>query len=132
MRLHLFSAVSTLKYGLDILFNEEDIKVDKLYGHGGYFKTREVGQRIMSAATGGPVTVMETAGEGGAWGMAVLALYLVSPENVTLSEFLNDKIFAGEEGTTITASEEEIKGFDEFMKTFKDVIPVERCAVEVL
>jgi len=132
MRLHLFSAVSTLKYGLDILFNEEDIKVDKLYGHGGYFKTKEVGQRIMSAATGGPVTVMETAGEGGAWGMAVLALFLASGAGESLSDFLNGKIFAGEEGTTLTATEEEIKGFNEFMKTFKETLPVEKAAVSSL
>ncbi len=132
MRLHLFSAVSTLKYGLDILFNEEDIKVDKLYGHGGYFKTKEVGQRIMSAATGGPVTVMETAGEGGAWGMAVLALFLASGAGESLSDFLNGKIFAGEEGTTLTATEEEIRGFNEFMKTFKETLPVEKAAVSSL
>ena len=83
----------------------------------------------MSAATGGPVTVMETAGEGGAWGMAVLALYLRYAGERSLSEFLNEKIFAGEEGMTITATEEEIKGFDEFMKTFKATIAVEKAAV---
>ena len=130
MRLHLYSAVSTLKYGMDILFNEEDIKVDKLYGHGGYFKTEEVGQRIMSAATGGPVTVMQTAGEGGAWGMAILALYLEKAGKESLSDFLSNEIFAGQEGTTITATKEEIDGFNEFMKVFKSTLPIERAAVE--
>lgn len=131
MRLHLYSAVSTLKVGLDILLKEEDVKVDKLYGHGGFFKTKEVGQRIMSAATGGPITVMETAGEGGAWGMAVLALYLMN-NKVSLSEFLNGTIFAGEEGTTITADADEVAGFDKFMELFNATIPVEKAAVEVL
>ena len=132
MRFNLFSAVSTLKYGLDILFKEEEIKVDKLYGHGGYFKTPEVGQRIMSAATGGPVTVMETAGEGGAWGMAILALYLLNSSEGSLSDFLNNKIFAGQEGTTVTATAEEVEGFEKFMETFKATIPVEQAAVDTL
>ena len=143
MRLHLFSAVSTLKVGLDILLREEDVKVDKLYGHGGFFKTPEVGQRIMSAATGGPITVMETAGEGGAWGMAILALYLtkviggaddntVKEGSLTLPDFLNNSIFAGESGSTVTATEDEIRGFDSFMESFKAALPIEKAAVETL
>ena len=143
MRLHLFSAVSTLKVGLDILLREEDVKVDKLYGHGGFFKTPEVGQRIMSAATGGPITVMETAGEGGAWGMAILALYLtkviggaddntVKEGSLTLPDFLNNSIFAGESGSTVTATSEEIQGFDSFMESFKAALPIEKAAVDTL
>ncbi len=143
MRLHLFSAVSTLKVGLDILLREEDVKVDKLYGHGGFFKTPEVGQRIMSAATGGPITVMETAGEGGAWGMAILALYLtkviggaddntVKEGSLTLPDFLNNSIFAGESGSTVTATSEEIQSFDSFMESFKAALPIEKAAVETL
>lgn len=132
MRLHLYSAVSTLKYGLDILFNEEQVKVDKLYGHGGFFKTPEVGQRIMSAATGGPVTVMETAGEGGAWGIAILALYASLENKPSLSDYLNNTIFAGESGSTITASDEDIAGFNAFMETFKKTLPIEKAAVETL
>ena len=132
MRLHLYSAVSTLKVGLDILLKEEDVKVDKLYGHGGFFKTKEAGQRIMSAATGGPITVMETAGEGGAWGMAVLALYLIDKGDKSLSDYLSSVIFAGQEGETLTASPEEVAGFDEFMKLFKAAIPVERAAIDAM
>ena len=132
MRFNLYSAVSTLKVGLDILLKEEQVKVDKLFGHGGFFKTPEVGQKIMSAATGGPVTVMETAGEGGAWGIAVLALFLMKKEGRSLSEFLNEVIFAGEEGVEITASQEEIDGFDSFMKTFNATLPIEKAAVETL
>ncbi len=132
MRLHLYSAVSTLKVGLDILLQGEGVRVDRLYGHGGFFKTKEVGQRIMSAATGGPITVMETAGEGGAWGMAVLALYMAAAESTSLSAYLNEVIFAGEKGVTVTAEEEEIRGFDRFMETFKATIPVEKAAVDTL
>ena len=138
MRLHLYSAVSTLKAGLDILFQEEGVKVDRMYAHGGFFKTREVSQRIMSAATGGPITVMETAGEGGAWGMAVLALYLmktggsVSKSAVTLSDFLDNVIFANEEGITITATDNEIKGFNDYMKVFLDSKSLEKSAIDVL
>ena len=132
MRLNLYSAVSTLKVGLDILLKSEGVKVDQLFGHGGFFKTKEVGQRIMSAATGGPITVMETAGEGGAWGMAVLALYMAAAKEKTLSEFLNQTIFAGEEGTTITATAEEIEGFNKFMETFKKALPIEKAAIEAL
>ena len=132
MRHNLFAAVSTLKYGMDILLKEEGIEFDKLYGHGGYFKTKEVGQRILSAATGGPITVMETAGEGGAWGIAVLALFMSKAKDMSLSEYLSDIIFKGEEGYTVMASQEEIDGFDNYMKTFKNVLKVERAAVEGL
>ena len=132
MRLHLISAVSTLKVGLDILLKEEAVKVDKLYGHGGFFKTKEVGQRILSAATGGPVTVMETAGEGGAWGIAVLALYMAQTGGESLSDYLNHQIFAGEEGSTVQATTEEIAGFDTFMKKFHAALTVEQAAVDAL
>ena len=157
MRLHLYSAVSTLKVGLDILLRDEGVKVDKLFGHGGFFKTPEVGQRIMSAATGGPITVMETAGEGGAWGMAVLALYMnclndakymndhgvvesvddhvetnAASDKMSLAEFLDNNIFAGESGSTTTATPEEIAGFDSFMESFKKALPIEQAAVNAL
>ena len=129
MRLHLYSAVSTLKVGLDILFKEEDVKVDKLYGHGGFFKTKEVGQRILSAATGGPITVMSTAGEGGAWGIAILALYMIQGTDRTLSDYLTDKVFDGFAGDTVTADKSEIEGFDNFMKLFNAALPIERVAI---
>ncbi len=132
MRFNLFSAVSTLKYGLDILFKEEKVEVDKLYGHGGFFKTKEVGQRIMSAATGGSVSVMETAGEGGAWGMAVLAIYMLNGKDKSLSDYLNVTIFDGQEGMTVTATQEEIDGFDRFMEVFKATLPIEQTAVDTM
>lgn len=132
MRLHLYSAVSTLKYGLDILFREEKVEVDKMYGHGGYFKTPEVGQRIMSAAVGGPVTVMETAGEGGAWGIAILALYTLRSDGISLSDFLSKYIFAGEEGVTVNAEQQEVSGFDRFMEAFRRAFALENAAIEVM
>ena len=102
MRVHLFSALGTLKIGLDILFEQEHVKIDQVLGHGGFFKTKEVGQKIMAAAMNVPVSVMETAGEGGAWGIALLAAYMIhKAENEPLEAYLSNKVFAGENGTTI-------------------------------
>lgn len=92
MRMHLYSALAALKVGMDLLLKEEQVTVDKLYGHGGFFKTKEAGQRIAAAAMNAPVSVMETAGEGGAWGIALLAAYLTEKENGSLGEFLNKRI----------------------------------------
>lgn len=135
MRVHLFTSLGALKTGLDILFKEEDVRLDKLLGHGGLFKTKGVGQRIMAAAANVPVTVMETAGEGGAWGAAILAAYLYDRKNggtETLDEYLETKVFAGEEGSTIEPDPEDVKGFDAFMETYAKGLPIERAAVEYL
>jgi sugar (pentulose or hexulose) kinase len=102
MRVHLFSALGALKIGMDILFEQEQVKIDQILGHGGFFKTKEVGQKIMAAAMNVPVSVMETAGEGGAWGIALLAAYMLhKAENEPLEAYLSNKVFAGENGTTI-------------------------------
>ncbi len=99
MRVHLFSSLGALKIGMDILFEQEKVKIDQLLGHGGFFKTKEVGQKIMAAAMNVPVSVMETAGEGGAWGIALLASYMLNKsENEPLEAYLSDKVFAGENG----------------------------------
>ena len=99
MRTHLYASVGVLKIGNDILFNEEKIKVDRITGHGGLFKTKGVGQRILAAAINSPISVMETAGEGGAWGIALLGSYLVNNEKKqSLADFLEDKVFAGDAG----------------------------------
>ncbi len=132
MRLHLYSAVSTLKVGLDILFKEEKVLVDKLYGHGGFFKTKEVGQKILSAATGRPITVMSTAGEGGAWGIAVLALYMLQGSGKSLSEYLGESIFNGEAGDEVIAGDADIEGFDSFMELFRAAMPVEKAAITAI
>ena len=108
--------------------------MDRITGHGGLFKTKGVGQRVLAAAINSPISVMETAGEGGAWGMAVLALYLMkrAEENISLPDYLTTEIFAGENGTTVTADDEEIKGFDSFMKSFNAALCIEKAAVEAL
>ena len=133
MRVHLFTALGALKNGLDILLKEEDVKVDKIYGHGGLFKTPVVGQRIMAAAMDTPVSVMETAGEGGAWGIAVLAAYMNNKaDGESLADYLNNKVFGGEAGITENPVASDVKGFDDFLKTYNAGLPIERAAVECL
>ena len=101
MRTNLYTCLGAMRVGLDILFKKEGVKVDRLLGHGGLFKTKGVGQQILADAVNAPVSVMETAGEGGAWGIAVLASYLVNKEeNETLEDFLDTKVFAGNQGST--------------------------------
>jgi sugar (pentulose or hexulose) kinase len=133
MRVHLFSALATLKIGLDILFEQERVQIDRVRGHGGFFKTKEVGQRIIAAAMNVPVSVMETAGEGGAWGMALLAAYMVRKEaGESLEAYLAGKVFAGIEGTTIAPEPGDVAGFAAFMERYKKGLIVERTAVEAL
>ncbi len=133
MRVHLFSALGTLKIGMDILFEEEQVKIDKILGHGGFFKTEEVGQKIMAAAMNVPVSVMETAGEGGAWGIALLASYMLrKKDSESLEAYLSNKVFAGDNTTTIAPDQGEVDGFTAFMERYKDGIAIERAAVHAL
>ncbi len=133
MRVHLFSALGALKIGLDILFEQEQVQIDQILGHGGFFKTKDVGQRIMAAAMNVPVSVMETAGEGGAWGIALLASYLLhKAANEPLEAYLSSKVFAGENCTTIAPVESDIAGFTEFMERYKKGLAIERAAVDGL
>ena len=133
MRVHLYTALGALKTGLDILLKEENVKLDKILGHGGLFKTKGVGQKIMAGAVGVPVSVMETAGEGGAWGIALLASYMVNKaENETLDDYLNNKVFAGNAGSEMEPDAEDVKGFDAFIERYKKGLPIERAAVENL
>ena len=133
MRTHLLSALATLKIGLDILRTEENIPVDKLYGHGGFFKTPGVGQRMLSAAVAAPVSVMETAGEGGPYGMALLAAYMLWKEpGESLEDYLDQKVFADAASSTLMADEIEIAGFDAFLVRYKNAFDVERTAVKTL
>lgn len=133
MRVHLFSALATLKIGLDILFKQEQVKIDQILGHGGFFKTKEVGQKIMAAAMNVPVSVMETAGEGGAWGIALLASYMLNKtENESLETYLSNKVFAGKNGTTIAPDQKDVDGFATFMERYKRGLIIERAAVEAL
>ena len=133
MRVHLFSAVATLKIGMDILFEEEQVKIDTVLGHGGFFKTEEVGQKIMAAALNVPVSVMETAGEGGAWGIALLAAYLVRRDkNEPLEAYLSNKVFAEGQSTTMAPDPSDVAGFAAFMKRYHEGLVIERAAVESL
>lgn len=133
MRVHLFTALGALKTGLDILIKEEQVQVEQIMGHGGLFKTKGVGQKIMAAAMDTPVSVMETAGEGGAWGIAVLASYMKNKaEGETLDDYLNNKVFAGQEGSKVDPDPADVEGFDTFIKRYTACLPVERAAVETL
>jgi sugar (pentulose or hexulose) kinase len=133
MRVHLFSALGALKSGLDILFEQEQVKIDQVLGHGGFFKTKEVGQKIMAAAMNVPVSVIETAGEGGAWGAALLAAYMLhKAENEPLEIYLSDKVFAGITGTTIPPDPADVDGFAAFMERYRKGLIIERAAVDGL
>jgi sugar (pentulose or hexulose) kinase len=133
MRTHLLSALATLKIGLDILTRTEQVPIDKLYGHGGFFKTPEVGQRMLSAAVGAPVSVMETAGEGGPYGMALLAAYMLWKDGgETLPDYLDNKVFASAKSSTLMASDADVEGFNAFLARYKKALPLEKCATEVL
>ena len=133
MRVNLFTSLGALKTGLDILLKEEGVKLDELMGHGGLFKTKGVGQKIMAAAVNTPVSVMETAGEGGAWGIALLASYMRNKaEGESLSQYLEEKVFSGQKGTTIQPDAKDVEGFDAFIKRYSAGLPIERAAVDFL
>ena len=133
MRTHLLSALATLKIGLDILTQTEQVPVDKLYGHGGFFKTPEVGQRLLSAAVGAPVSVMETAGEGGPYGMALLSAYMLwRNEGESLADYLDRNVFAEAKATTLMAEPSDMVGFSVFLSRYKKALPMEKKATEVL
>ena len=130
MRTHLYAALGALKIGMDILVKEEHIQIDKILGHGGLFKTPGVGQRIMAAAMQAPVSVMETAGEGGAWGIALLAAYEVGKaEGETLEDYLDNKVFAGNEGSKMEPGPEDVDGFEKFIEQFKQGLSIEQEAI---
>ena len=132
MRTHLLSALATLKIGLDILTQNEQVAIDKLYGHGGFFKTPEVGQRLLSAAVGAPVSVMETAGEGGPYGMALLGAYMLWKDaGESLPDYLDSKVFAEARSSTLMADAADIAGFNAFLAHYKQALPLERTATEV-
>ena len=133
MRVNLFAALGVLKTGLDILFKEEGVQVDEILGHGGLFKTKGVGQSILAAAINTPVSVMETAGEGGAWGIALLASYMIQKKDgEELDEFLSRAVFAGEKGSRIEPDPEDVAGFDEFIERYTKGLPIERAAIDFL
>lgn len=133
MRVHLFTALGALKTGMDILLKGEGVKLDKIMGHGGLFKTKGVGQKIMAGAIDTPISVMETAGEGGAWGIAILASYMKNKKDgQTLEAYLDEEVFAGQKGEEIQPDPEDVKGFDQFMERYAAGLAIERAAVDSL
>lgn len=131
MRVHLYSALATLKVGMDILLKEEKVCVDEILGHGGFFKTKGVGQSILAAALNTPVSVMETAAEGGAWGIAILASYMMKKkEGETLESYLDEKVFAGQKGSKMNPDPAMVEGFNKFSEYYLAGLPIERAAVD--
>lgn len=131
MRLHLSSAFGAMRIGMEIL-KKENIQIDRLVGHGGIFKTPEVGQRILASAMEAPVTVMETAGEGGAWGIALLAAYQSVAADLSLAEFLEEKVFATSEGVTLEPTEADLQGYSTFIERYEKGLPIEAEAINGL
>lgn len=133
MRAQLYSACATLRLGMDILFSKENVHVDSITGHGGFFKTVNVGQRVMSAALNTPITVLATAGEGGPWGMAVLASFLQKKrDGQTLSEYLDSCVFQNSKKSKVLPDAEDVHGFNRYLQTYKNCLCVEKTAVQQL
>ena len=130
MRSHLYTALGAVKLGMDIMLKEEGVSVDRILGHGGLFKTKGVAQRYLAAAVNAPVTVMDTASEGGAWGIAVLAAYCIDGGGMKLEDYLEKKIFADMSGETIAPTPEEVEGFETFAARYRSGFPMERVAIE--
>lgn len=133
MRVHLFTSLGALKTGMDILLKEEKVQVDQLLGHGGLFKTKGVGQKILAGAMNAPVSVMETAGEGGAWGMALLASYMLNKDaDEMLDQYLTQKVFSGQIGTKVDPDPRDVEGFERFMINYTKGLPIERAAIDCI
>ena len=133
MRVHLFTSLGALKTGMDLLLQKEGIRLEKMLGHGGLFRTKGVGQQVMAAAIDTPVYVMETADEGGAWGVAVLATYMLDKtEGETLATYLAEKVFHDKEGIRMEPVPKDVEGYNEFLKRYTRGLPIERAAVEFL
>ena len=133
MRTHLYSALGALNIGMNILFEKEKVKIEKVLGHGGFFKTEVVGQAIMAAALNVPISVMDTAGEGGAWGIALLVAYMTNKANgETLETYLNEKVFADKQGSTLSPTQKDLDGFKTFMTRYKTGLAIEKTAIETL
>lgn len=132
MRANLFTALGALKVGMDILLKEEQIKIDVILGHGGLFKTKGVAQSFLAAAIDTPVSVMETAGEGGPWGMALLAIYMLNKKDESLADYLAARVFGENKGICVEPSPKDVEGFEIFIRRYKTGIAIEKAAVEYL
>lgn len=131
-RATLYSTMATLKIGMDILVKEH-VAIDSLTGHGGLFKTPFVGQKYLAAACNAPVTCRSTAGEGGPYGMALLAAFLANrAAGESLEEYLNTHVFADIDGVTLQPEEPDVSGFNKYIEQYRAMLEVERSAVEVI
>ncbi len=126
MKTQLFSAFSTLKIGMDLLKENEDIAINKLIAHGGIFKTEKIAQEVLSAAMNAPITVMNHASEGGAWGISVLARFVTAHEDITLSQYLDEFVFANVDETTIEPTLQAVENFDAYIEKTTKGLPIER------
>ena len=129
MRAQLYGTMATLRLGMNILFDKENVQIEKLLGHGGLFKTPVVGQKLMAGALNTPVAVMETAGEGGAWGIALLAAYMANKENEALEDYLENKVFAEYKASVIEPDKADVDGFNEYIKRYESAVAVEKAAI---
>ena len=133
MRSLVYSAFGALKTGCDIMLKEEGVCLDRITGHGGIFKTERVGQSVLAAAINTPVSVMKTAGEGGAWGIALLANYMIQKKkNESLEDYLDEHVFKNSEGITLSPNPADVKGFEEYMTRYLNGLPVVREATRLL
>jgi len=133
MRTHIYSSFATVKIGLDLLFNDQEIKINKLLGHGGLFKIEKIAQQMLASSLNTPVEVTNSASEGGAWGIAILAEYLSHKEqNQSLEEYLNKKIFADTNSIVCYPNQEETEGFNIFLERYKKTLQVENFAVKLI
>ncbi len=131
MRAQLFATMATLKIGMDILTEQEQVSLTKLLGHGGLFKTKGVGQRLMAAALNVPIAVMASAAEGGAWGIALLAAYMTQKDaTITLENFLSTRVFSKNECVSVSPDEQDVEGFNAYMERYKTGLAIERAAVD--
>jgi sugar (pentulose or hexulose) kinase len=131
MRTQLFAALATLRIGMDVLQKNEGERLDRMFAHGGLFKTKGVAQRFLAAAIDAPVSVGDVAAEGVAWGIAVLAAFLASrTEDQSLVDFLDDRVFADATLDTIEPDPADVAGFDAFIQRFVSALPVEQAAIE--
>lgn len=132
IRANLYSALGSLRIGLDILFEEEQVKIETINGHGGFFKTENVGQQIMADAIGVPVSVMDTASEGGAWGVALLANYMLLGREESLDSYLDQRIFVNSPIKIVEPNLDGVRGFEAFMKRYIEGMQIEEKAIEIL
>ncbi|MDD3122355.1 MAG: FGGY-family carbohydrate kinase [Candidatus Izemoplasmatales bacterium] len=129
MRMNFYSAFCVLKTGLNILLKEENVNIDRITAHGGLFKVKGVAQNFLADAINAPIAVLDTAGEGGAWGMALLAAYMFEKGTMSFEEFLENKVFTGKEYSLINPTEVGVNSFEKYYKSFYECLPIETQAI---